>query len=375
MDGNEEDLHAHLKTDHAADLAPIAACMLRGNASDAYLSIYNQAVATVCRKQAPIAGASLDRRALHTFAEACEGDNVEALVCFSCACIYTHVKEFAKTGKGDIQWLQPLTREPGTNELRFFSRPMHETADILGLDAFLEHYDQLSEEGRRLSDHESFEQWSVSLPGGKKILCCPEDRDKVAPKDLCPKCVGSSSYACVCGLRRCKIIFNILAACRTTAAVGIQDMCMTGSCVKHVRCRFATSAKRSWNRASCRPYPWRMTCGQATRRSAWWNSRHRFGARGNALTFPLPLEELFRALQDHAVEVNEQQPLQLPRVGKELEHVVRVLLKTNKEGATNEQEIKTLIHQALVRREARVCAKMLAVPVVPQVCALFLTHA
>ena len=82
-------------------------------------------------------------------------------------------------------------------------------------------------------------------------------------------------------------------------------------------------------------------------------ARHRFGARGNALTFPLPLEELFRALQDHATEVDGQQPLQLPRVGKELEHVVRVLLKTNQEGATTEQEIKTLIHQALVRREAR----------------------
>ena len=82
-------------------------------------------------------------------------------------------------------------------------------------------------------------------------------------------------------------------------------------------------------------------------------ARHRFGARGNALTFPLPLEELFRALQDHVTEVDGQQPLQLPRVGKELEHVVRVLLKTNKEGATSEQEIKTLIHQALVRREAR----------------------
>ena len=78
-------------------------------------------------------------------------------------------------------------------------------------------------------------------------------------------------------------------------------------------------------------------------------ARHRFGARGNALTFPLPLEELFRALQDHATEVDGQRPLQLPRVGKELEHVVRVLLKTNKEGVTTEQEIKTLIHQALVR--------------------------
>lgn len=81
-------------------------------------------------------------------------------------------------------------------------------------------------------------------------------------------------------------------------------------------------------------------------------ARHRFGARGNALTFPLPLEELFLALQSHASEVNSELPLQLPRTGHELGQVARVLLKTNKEGATSEQEIKGLIHQAVVRREA-----------------------
>lgn len=81
-------------------------------------------------------------------------------------------------------------------------------------------------------------------------------------------------------------------------------------------------------------------------------ARHRFGARGNALTFPLPLEELFLALQGLDRDVAEGAPLQLPRVGEELGQVARVLLKTNKEGATSEKELKTLIHQAVVRREA-----------------------
>ena len=81
-------------------------------------------------------------------------------------------------------------------------------------------------------------------------------------------------------------------------------------------------------------------------------ARHRFGARGNALTFPLPLEDLFLALQGHEQDRQEGKPLQLPRVGAELAHVARVLLKTNKEGATSEKDIKTLIHQAIVRREA-----------------------
>ena len=196
MHGDEEALHTHLKEEHVADLAPIAACMLRGTASDAYLSIYNQAVATVCRSQAPVAGASLDRKALRAFTEACRGDSVEALVCFSCACIYTHVKELAEAGKGDIQWSQPLKRKPNMDELRFFGRPVHETATIVGLDTFLERYDQLSEDGHRLSDHESFEQWSVSLPGGEKILCCPEDRDKVLQSGGC--LIGNVCNCMIC---------------------------------------------------------------------------------------------------------------------------------------------------------------------------------
>ena len=81
-------------------------------------------------------------------------------------------------------------------------------------------------------------------------------------------------------------------------------------------------------------------------------ARHRFGARGNTLTFPLPLEDLFLALQGHQQELAKGQPLQLPRVGTELANVARVMLKTNKEGATSEKDIKTLIHQAIVRREA-----------------------
>ena len=79
-------------------------------------------------------------------------------------------------------------------------------------------------------------------------------------------------------------------------------------------------------------------------------ARHRFGARGNALTFPLPWEDLLVALQDEVAE--RAQSLALPRSGDELASLVRIILKTNKEGKTTEQEVKTLIHQANVRREA-----------------------
>ena len=88
-------------------------------------------------------------------------------------------------------------------------------------------------------------------------------------------------------------------------------------------------------------------------------ARHRFGARGNALTFPLPWEEVLAALQE-ACEENEEAEegdgpaaaKALPRSGKQLADVARIILKTNKDGQTTEEEIKTLIHQANVRREA-----------------------
>ena len=77
-------------------------------------------------------------------------------------------------------------------------------------------------------------------------------------------------------------------------------------------------------------------------------ARHRYGARGNVISFPLPMEDLLQQLQEHPAAEG-----QLPRSGKQLAEVFRVILKTNQTGKTTEQEIKTLIHQATVRRQAR----------------------
>ena len=70
-------------------------------------------------------------------------------------------------------------------------------------------------------------------------------------------------------------------------------------------------------------------------------ARHRFGARGNALSFPLVWEDVLKALQGEG-----DQAAALPRSGAELGQLVRVLLKTNKKGKTSDAEIKGLIHQA-----------------------------
>lgn len=180
MDGTERQLHEHLHAAHAAELAPIAAHMLRGDAEDAFLSIYNEAIATKCRAQAPLAGSSLDRKALKSFTEACQGHRVEALVCFVCACTYTYVHEVAEEGKGDIHWVQPVQVDPDADEFQFLRRSADDAGELLSMKTFLHRYGKISDAGPSLQDYESFDDWclnwpSNAIPAGRKILCCPEE--------------------------------------------------------------------------------------------------------------------------------------------------------------------------------------------------------
>ena len=78
-------------------------------------------------------------------------------------------------------------------------------------------------------------------------------------------------------------------------------------------------------------------------------ARHRYGARGNVIAFPLPVEDLLRKLQEYTDPSSADM---VPRSGKQLADVFRVILKTNKTGKATDDEVKTLIHQARVRREA-----------------------
>ena len=426
MHGKDSDLSAHLQAEHAEDLAPIAACMLRGNAPDAFLSIYNEAVAMKCRDQAPIAGPSLDRKAMKSFNEACEGHKVEALVCFVCACTYTYVEEIAGEGEGDIEWVHPFKPGPDEEKLLFLDRPIDETGDLLNLKTYLDRYDKLSEAGSRIQDHESFSDWSLrwpsnTLPVGRTILCCPEDpimacRDVKNPSGTCisnsDKHVGALCRYLVCWRKlfysrsttvkwkaKSKLGFLLMDPCCQDRRCSLghdaddQDLCEGCELPICSKCKSSLSggalpalalANDMWTgyapqyfieqkvtvmEAICAsPCVTTLVCmtmearyednvRQEAQEAEPLNAkarmaRHRFGARGNALTFPLPLEDLFMALQGLSKDAEEGQPLQLPRGGTELAHVARVLLKTNKEGATSEKDIKTLVHQAVVRREA-----------------------
>ena len=107
--GTEEQLKQHLEEEHKTELETITRHMLRGAAPDAMYSAYNQAIAQRCRSQAPIAGASLDRTALYSFADATKGDKVEALICWCCGCIHPRVEDVED--KGPIKWYQPLATQ------------------------------------------------------------------------------------------------------------------------------------------------------------------------------------------------------------------------------------------------------------------------
>lgn len=178
----EEGLKRHLLSAHGPELQGICAHMLRGQQADAFYGVYNQAIAVKCRSQAPLAGESFDRTALNSFSEAMKGNQVEALVCFCCGGIYPYVEEIAE--KGEIKWHQPLHRSESTGELLFLHRPLRLIEKLIGLQSYLSKYNLVEGERVKLTDHESFEDWTLKLPELEDgvLLCCPEDAHVRSPR-------------------------------------------------------------------------------------------------------------------------------------------------------------------------------------------------
>jgi hypothetical protein len=173
--GTEAELEEHLREEHLAELEPICQHMLRKNAPDALRSVYNQAIAVKCRAQAPIAGPSLDRTALNSFADAMVKDKVEALICWCCGGIHPYVEEV--TDSGPIQWYQPLEQSESTGEWLFLRQPVKVIEKLLGLQVYLSRYNLVPPKQVKLTDHETFEDWRLKLPELEdgNLLCCPED--------------------------------------------------------------------------------------------------------------------------------------------------------------------------------------------------------
>ena len=175
--GSEDMLHEHLQEEHLPDLERLCSLMPRKDTQGvAISSIYNQAIAVKCRNQAPLAGPSLDRTALQSFAEALKHDNVEALVCWSCGGVHPFVEEVAD--KGDIKWYQPLGTNDFTGELVFLGQPLKVVEGLLGLRQYLSRYNIVEPGQVALTDNETFEDWRAKLPELEDgiLLCCPEAR-------------------------------------------------------------------------------------------------------------------------------------------------------------------------------------------------------
>ena len=173
--GTDSDLDIHLHEEHGEELRPIAEHMLRKEDPDAICSVYREAISVKCRCQAPVAGASLDRAALKAFGDATAKDRVEALVCFCCGGIHPYVEEVAD--KGNIQWYHPVHRAEDDGEMLFLGKTVKEIEGLLGLQTYLQRYNAVGEDATvKLTDHETFEDWSLRLPELEDgtLLCCPE---------------------------------------------------------------------------------------------------------------------------------------------------------------------------------------------------------
>ena len=341
--GTEQDLEQHLRQEHGDELLPLTRHLVRCNDPCALMSIYNQAVAHRCRDNPPLAGCSLDRRALKDFAESTAADNVESHVCFSCACIYPRVADLGD--KNVIGWHYVL------REGHIFGNAPAKMEKLLGFKHFLAQYDDLGG-GRKLTDHEDFNHWKLTVPSLQNmvLLGCPEDH-------RCSRVPSHPAEGVVC--EACQV--PLCRACHMALgdgqlpAMSLANDMFTGYAPKLISEQRATvmeliCASPCVTTLVCMSMD-RKHCNEAVPMDeAAHMRRHRYGARGNALTFPLPWDDLGHVLATESERVANGTPPALPRSGPELADTVRVLLKTNKSGSTTESEIKGLIHQANVRR-------------------------
>ena len=239
----------------------------------------------------------------------------------------------------------------------FLGQPLHVIRKLLGVEEFMAKYNEL-EGGATLSQFEDLSGWHLSVAdrggGSVQLLGCPEDHRCTAHPEhkregkLCEKCEIPICSTCHEHLSGKKLPPLSLPNDMWTGygpetlysdKVTVMEMLCASPCITTLICLSMEARHRAEE-----GHPMDDTAHMA---------RHRRGARGNALTFPLPWEDLLLKLKQQAGPGAEA----LPRSPQELSGIVRVILTTNKEGKTTQAEIKNLIHQASVRR--RVVVKLI----------------
>ena len=133
----DDELLSHLIEKHQQTLWSIVRLLPEERVEEEQVwAVYCESVAWQVRKGAPLASYAIDRRAMATFAAAVEGDNIQELVCFSCA------RRFARVETGDeedISWNGRLFTAGVVGsrdaDVRFCGLTMCQTAAIFGFEA------------------------------------------------------------------------------------------------------------------------------------------------------------------------------------------------------------------------------------------------
>jgi hypothetical protein len=100
---------------------------------EAMVSLYCAALTWKCQGGAPVANASIDRRALQQFQKAREGDEIVSLLCFVCARKYPYIR----SGRNqEVTWAQPVHGKDKT----VFGQSPEEAEKLLGMEPFMQRY-------------------------------------------------------------------------------------------------------------------------------------------------------------------------------------------------------------------------------------------
>ena len=283
-------------------------------------------------------------------------DQIYMPMCFSCARRFPHIASLDKPGrkaKNEIRWQKPLSP---TEDTSFFRMDAKRCADIFGLDVYLErygHHPGFPDMRQRMAE---FDDWQLIVPFRRQpltLLCCPEDR----------RCTGGNKSGCMS--RRTLCMDCELPVCRQCEDALLDPggpqmpyAALTNDCMvfysPFVMYEKQATAMELICASVCLTTMISFTLekkhrgGERLLDQTVHMQRHTIGTRGNATSFPMPLEEILRMLQD--VDPAEQSaPVDLPHSGDELVRWAQVLLKTS--GDEGVDDMQGLVHQASVRAD------------------------
>lgn len=365
----------HIHENHHDALRPAinafhALKSVHGKDSEAFveLSIYNEGIATAIRQGAPLASYSIDRMCMLQYNTHMKHEDTGALVCFVCARRFPRVHGAKHNPIQFKPSLQPTTpnvvndgstnRKKSKDDIMFLNGfNKQKTEKMFGLKSYCEKYGKMNEDVTLSMEHAEFDDWHVFIPfqGERvKVLCCPEDikccsknnpsqrhatnescLDCMAPMcNECSECVFASEPSLPPAGLSDDLMICYAPSVLYTHNVSVMEMICASVCITSM-ISFTLGKKYRGSRSLDQTHN---------------TNKHRMAARGNATSFPLSWEDLFKQLQDGEEMAKLGQQVSLPRTGSDLASIVSVLLKTAA-GDDTERDVARLIHQCVVRRD------------------------